>query len=93
MDFDVTNPVYSNKIRKLEKSDRANADIFNSILLQLLLNCECLSYGKTGITVMLEEIPVNQRKANTFYLRVTDQQAVTTINTIKVSPNMGLKIL
>lgn len=40
-----------------------------------------------------EDIPVNKRESNTWYLKVTDQQTISGGETITVSPNMGLKIL
>ena len=40
-----------------------------------------------------EDIPVNKRESNTWYLKVTDQQTISGDETITVSPNMGLKIL
>lgn len=45
------------------------------------------------IVLMEQDIPVSERRANTFYLRVTDKQTITTVDNIKVSPNMGLRIL
>lgn len=41
-----------------------------------------------------EDIPVAERKANTWYLKVTDQQTISSGDeTITVSPNMGIKVL
>ena len=40
-----------------------------------------------------EDIPVNKRESNTWYLKVTDQQTISGGETITVCPNMGLKIL
>ena len=40
-----------------------------------------------------EDIPVNKRESNTWYLKVTDQQTISGSETITVSPNMGHKIL
>lgn len=49
--------------------------------------------NKKMIVVTEKDIPVAERKPNTFYFRISDHQAITTTDTIKVSPNMGLKIL
>lgn len=64
--------------------------------------CECLKelQGKAKeldsrktIVVTEVDIPVTERKPNTFYFRITDRQTVATTDTIKVSPSMGLKII
>ena len=44
--YDVSNPIYNNNIRKLEKSDPAHANIFNPLFQQLLENDECLKKPK-----------------------------------------------
>lgn len=51
--------------------------------------------GKSNIIVIPEDedIPVEDREPKTWYLKVTDQQTVGGGDEIKVSPNMGLKIL
>lgn len=49
--------------------------------------------NKKMIVVTEQDIPVSERSANTFYFKITDKQAVSTADNIKVSPNMGLKIL
>lgn len=51
--------------------------------------------GKTNIVVIPEDedIPVAERTANTWYLKVTDRQTAIGSDVIKVSPNMGIKIL
>lgn len=38
--------------------------------------------------IMQEDIPINEREKDAYYLKVTDKQS-----NIKVSPNMGLKVL
>lgn len=45
-DFNVSNPTYSNKIRMLEKSDPAHANIFNPMFQQLLENNEAIKHMK-----------------------------------------------
>ena len=40
-----------------------------------------------------EDIPVSERQANSWYLKVTDKQSIGIADTVKVSPNMGLKII
>ncbi len=47
--YDVSNPIYNNNIRKLEKSDPAHANIFNSLFQQLLENDECLKKEKNEL--------------------------------------------
>lgn len=42
--YDVSNPTYNNKMRKLEKSDPAHANLFNPLFQQLLENDECLKH-------------------------------------------------
>lgn len=50
--------------------------------------------GKTvNIVVMDEDIPIIDREARTFYLKVTDRQSIGFSESIKVSPNMGIKIV
>lgn len=49
--------------------------------------------NKKVIVITEKDIPVAERTPNTFYFKVTDKQAVTTVDSVKVSPNMGLKIL
>lgn len=48
---------------------------------------------KKLIVVMENDISVPDRQPNTFYFRVTDQQTIASTDNIKVSPNMGLKLL
>ncbi len=48
---------------------------------------------RVNIVVAHENIPVSQRKPNTFYLVVTGEEDETMNGTIKVSPNMGLKVV
>lgn len=52
-----------------------------------------LDQRKVNVVLMKENIPVDKREKRTFYLKVTEQQAIATLNTVKVSPNMGLKFL
>ena len=54
-----------------------------------------LQDGKVNIVVIPEDedIPVDERKPHTWYLKVTDRQTISGGETITVSPNMGLKIL
>lgn len=40
-----------------------------------------------------EDIPINARQTNSWYLKVTDKQSIGVADTVKVSPNMGLKII
>lgn len=47
--YDVSNPIYNNNIRKLEKSDPAHANIFNPLFQQLLENDECLKKEKNEL--------------------------------------------
>lgn len=56
---------------------------------------EAAMEGKTNIVVIPEDedIPVDERKPHTWYLKVTDRQTISGGETITVSPNMGLKIL
>lgn len=44
--FDVSNPVYSNELRMLEKSDPAHANMFNPLFQQLLENDESIKHIK-----------------------------------------------
>lgn len=50
---------------------------------------------KAEITVIKqnEDIPVKDRVTNTWYLKITDTQTATSMEGIKVRPNMGLKIM
>lgn len=51
--FDVTNPVYSNEMRMLRKTDPAHANTFNPLFEQLLKNDEAIRHMKdesTGAT-------------------------------------------
>lgn len=54
-----------------------------------------LKKNKSNIIVIPEDedIPVEDREPKTWYLKVTDQQTAGGGDEIKVSPNMGLKIL
>lgn len=52
-----------------------------------------LNMNKINVVLMTKEIPINEREERTYYLRVTDHQTVNITDAIKVSPNMGLKIL
>ena len=54
-----------------------------------------LQNGKVNIVVIDEgeDIPVEQRAAHTWYLKVTDKQTISINDAIKVSPTMGLKII
>lgn len=52
-----------------------------------------LDLKKINVVLMTKEIPINEREERTYYLRVTDHQTVNITDAIKVSPNMGLKIL
>lgn len=45
------------------------------------------------IVVMEQDIPMEERKPGTFYLRVTDSQTITVSDQIRVSPNVGMKVL
>lgn len=47
--YDVSNPKYSNEIRKLEKSDPAHANMFNPMFQQLLENDEALKHIKDDV--------------------------------------------
>lgn len=60
-----------------------------------VLDIERLEKGKSHIVVIPEneDIPVADRKPNTWYLKVTDRQTAIGSDIIKVSPNMGFKIL
>lgn len=49
--------------------------------------------NKKVIVVTEKDIPVAERTPNTFYFKITDRQTITAADTIKVSPNMGLRIL
>ena len=51
--YDVSNPIYNNNIRKLEKSDPAHANIFNPLFQQLLENDECLKKEKNELAFHL----------------------------------------
>ncbi|SEU24398.1 Phage tail-collar fibre protein [Lacrimispora sphenoides] len=48
---------------------------------------------KSYIFVMEEDIPVEDREKNTWYLMVTDKQTVGTGDNIKISSTMGLNII
>ena len=52
-----------------------------------------LDKRKVNIILIEDDIPVDQREKHTFYYKVTDKQTINTANNLKVSPNMGLKIL
>ncbi len=52
-----------------------------------------ISLGEKSNIIVCEEIP-SVKKKNTFYFKVTDKQSVSGGNqNIKVSPNMGIKIV
>lgn len=48
---------------------------------------------KVALVIMEENVPVANRKEHTFYLKVTDKQTIGVSDTIKVSPNMGVKLV
>lgn len=48
---------------------------------------------RINVVVIEADIPIEEREEKTFYFKVTDKQSINTVNHIKVSPNMGLKIL
>lgn len=52
-----------------------------------------VSSKTVNIVVMDEDIPIINREARTFYLKVTDRQSIGFSESIKVSPNMGIKIV
>lgn len=54
---------------------------------------ESTVFGKAKIVVIKEDVPVAQREKNTFYLKVTDKQSVGVNESIKVSPNMAIKVV
>ena len=44
--------------------------------------------------VVSEDIPnIDQRERKTFYFKITDTQSIPTGNDVRVSPNMGIKLL
>lgn len=68
----------------LQKSDQFEADITQ---LQQQIN------DKVNIVVTDQIIPIGNRKAKTFYYFIKERQSVGMLDSIKVSPNMGLKLL
>lgn len=48
--------------------------------------------GYSSIVVTKKDIPVPDRKANTFYFRVTDQSTISTVQ-FKASPEVGFRII
>ncbi|PPK79843.1 hypothetical protein BXY41_10868 [Lacrimispora xylanisolvens] len=54
---------------------------------------DSITNKRSHIVPMEENIPVSQRKKNTWYLKVTDEQTAGVQERIKISPTMGLNII
>lgn len=89
---DTTVSIFNPELRMLTTKDKGHADVFNELFGTLIKNDVSLKKDKVSIEVNATLPPIEERKENTFYLKVTDQQSVQE-GSVKVSPNMGLKIL
>lgn len=49
--------------------------------------------NKSNIVVVMPEETMPERKTNTWYLKVTDKQAIAASDNIKVSPSMAIKLV
>lgn len=55
MDYNVDNPVFKGTMRKLERSDRGNADLFNEVYQQLFENDNVLKSDFSGIVPIAKD--------------------------------------
>lgn len=97
-------PEYKRELRMFEPTDRAHSSTFNTPLGQLLENDIYLNEQVEkikskveshagGVEVMETDIPIADRKRGVIYLKVTEKQSVSSGENLKVSPNMGIKIM
>ena len=49
--------------------------------------------NKVNIVVSNQDIPINNRKVKTFYYFIKDRQSISMVDSIRVSPNMGIKLI
>lgn len=89
-------PVFTENVRRWNNETDASGNEMGADIELLVNNDAYLRNAlenKTNIVLMKEPIPIPDRKSNTLYMRVTDQQTITLVDHIRVNPNMGLKIL
>lgn len=58
-----------------------------------LVTREQFDKEKVDVVIMIEDIPIVERKPKTFYLRVSDQCSIESDSSIRVSPSMGIKLV
>lgn len=93
---------FDEQIKNMTLQDPSSAEIVDARVkedgtafetLGKRINSIDLSLGEKSNIIVCEEIP-SVKKKNTFYFKVTDKQSVSGGNqNIKVSPNMGIKIV
>lgn len=93
---------FDEQIKNMTLQDPSSAEIVDARVkedgtafetLGKRINSIDLSLGEKSNIIVCEEIP-SVKKKNTFYFKVTDKQSASGGNeNIKVSPNMGIKIV
>lgn len=96
---------FKTEVRKVEKTDDVDADFINPMFRQIFLNDKYLAEKVKSLFAKIEElivviprgesIELQNRKKGHFYLKITDTTTTgtTTATNVRVSPNMGVRLL